>query len=190
MKRLPQLLLITTFLGFSWLAMQATHELGHVLAAYLTGGQVLKVVLWPLAFSRTDLTANPHPLAVVWSGPLVGIFLPILSYGIACALRLPGKYLFRWFAGFCLIANGAYIGAGYWASDHADPWVMTTNGSPIWLLVLFGALTVPPGLFLWHRQGPYFGFGPSAGKVNKWAVAVSVCLFVAITAAELWFGSR
>jgi hypothetical protein len=48
MKRLPQILLIVTFIGFSWLAMQVVHEAGHVLLARLTGGEVTKVALHPL----------------------------------------------------------------------------------------------------------------------------------------------
>jgi hypothetical protein len=190
MKRTAQVLLIVTFVGFSWLAMQVVHEAGHVLAAHLTGGKVIKVVLYPLAFSRTDLAENPHPLPVVWGGPLVGAFLPLLVFGLAAALRLPGVYLLRFFAGFCLIANGAYIGTGWWLTDAGDPRVMMDHGSPVWLLVLFGSLTVPLGLYLWHRQGPHFGLGPASGQVNIWAALTSVALFVALTAAELMWGAR
>ena len=190
MKRLPQILLIVTFLGFSWLAMQVVHELGHVLFTHLTGGQVLKVVLHPLVFSRTDLVVNPHPLAVVWGGPLIGVLLPLALFGVASVLRLPGVYLYRFFAGFCLIANGAYIGAGPWLSDGADPWVMTQNGSPLWLLILFGLLTVPLGFYLWHRQGPHFGLGVAHGKVNQWAVITSTALFLTLTIGELLCNAR
>lgn len=45
--------------------MQAIHECGHVLGAWLTGGQVARVVLNPLTLSRTDLAENPRPLVVV-----------------------------------------------------------------------------------------------------------------------------
>ena len=45
MKRAAQILLIVTFIAFSWLAMQVVHEMGHVLVARLTGGEVLKVAL-------------------------------------------------------------------------------------------------------------------------------------------------
>ena len=45
MKRLDQIVLILTFFGFSWLAMQAVHELGHVLGGIASGGTVVKVVL-------------------------------------------------------------------------------------------------------------------------------------------------
>jgi len=44
----------------SWLLMQALHETGHVLGAWLTGGQVVKLVLNPLAISRTDVSPNPR----------------------------------------------------------------------------------------------------------------------------------
>src|SRR5258705_5842286 len=113
MKRLPQVLLIVTFIGFSWLAMQVVHEAGHVLVARLTGAEVTKVALHPLIVSRTDLAENPHPLAVVWGGPLLGSLIPLAGLAAASISRLPGVYLFRFFAGFCLVANGVYIAVGW-----------------------------------------------------------------------------
>lgn len=70
MKRLDQIVLIGTFIAFSWLAMQAAHELGHVLGAVITGGKVVKVVLHPCTISQTDVFPNPHPLVEVWAGPI------------------------------------------------------------------------------------------------------------------------
>jgi hypothetical protein len=185
MKRAPQILLIGTFIAFCWLAMQAVHEMGHVFVARLTGGEVLKVALHPLIVSRTDLGENPHPLAVVWGGPIVGSIFPLLLFALASASRLPGLYMFRFFAGFCLVANGVYIGIGWALADGADPSVMTENGSPRWLLVLFGLLATPLGLFLWHRQGTHFGLGDAKGNVNMRAAFTSAALFLALTGAEL-----
>src|ERR1700730_3684107 len=110
--RLLQINLIVSLALFSWLAMQTVHEFGHVAGAWLTGGTVKKVVLYPTVVSRTDLKNNPHPLTVVWAGPIVGLLLPVAMWAIAAALRLAATYLARFFAGFCLVANGAYIGAG------------------------------------------------------------------------------
>jgi len=31
---------------------------------------------------------------------------------------------------------------------------------------LFGAVSAPVGLWLWHGQGPHFGLGPAKGHVN------------------------
>src|SRR5262245_57017457 len=110
MKRLRQGLLIVATLLASWLGMQQVHELGHVIGAGLTGGRVARVVLHPLTISRTDLADNPHPLLVVWAGPVLGALLPLLLW--AAVARLPGAFLVRFFAGFCLVANGVYIGCG------------------------------------------------------------------------------
>jgi len=190
MKRLPQVLLIVTFIGFSWLGMQVVHEAGHVLVALVTGAEVTKVALHPLIMSRTDVAENPHPLAVVWGGPLVGSGLPLLLFGLAAVFHIPGVYLFRFFAGFCLVANGVYIGVGRFIAEGADPWVMTENGSPRWLLVAFGIVAFPLGLCLWHRQGPRFGLGETNGRVNGRAALVSAGLFLALIGAELALNVR
>src|SRR5436190_23321694 len=112
MHRVRPIALIIATLAGSWLAMQAVHELGHVLGAWLTGGRVARVVLHPLTISRTDLADNPKPLVVVWAGPLVGVALPTLLWAAAAAARRPGAFVLRFFAGFCLLTNGLYIGLG------------------------------------------------------------------------------
>jgi hypothetical protein len=157
-------LIVSTLLG-SWLGMQAVHESGHVLGACLTGGQVAQVVLYPLTISRTDLQQNPRPLFVVWAGPVFGVLCPVVLWLIAAGLDMPGAFVLRFFAGFCLIANGAYIGAGSFGRV-GDCGVMLRHGSALWQLWLFGAVTVPAGLWLWHRQGPHFGLGPARGRVR------------------------
>jgi len=189
MRRTGQITLIVTFLGFSWLAMQAVHESGHVLAAVITGGKVSKVVLYPLAFSRTDLGRNPHPLVVVWAGPLAGVILPSLALLIAHVSRWRLAWLFRFFAGFCLVANGVYIAFGP-SEGGADTAVMLANGSPRWVTMLFGIPSVLLGLYLWHRQGPHFGFGEARGNVDRRAVVWSAALFAATVSAELIVNSR
>ena len=82
MSRLHQGILIGSTLLASWLGMQAVHESGHVIGAWLTGGQVAKVVLHPLTISRTDLVSDPFPLTVVWLGPLVGVLAPLAAWAI------------------------------------------------------------------------------------------------------------
>src|SRR6266481_7481753 len=98
-KRIPQILLIGTFIPFCWLAMQVVHELGHVLLAWATKGEVTKVALHPLIISRTDLSENPRPLAVVWGGPILGCLISLAAFGAASISRMAGVYLFRFFAG-------------------------------------------------------------------------------------------
>jgi len=164
-NRLQQgILILSTLLG-SWLGMQAGHESGHAIGAWLTGGRVARVVLYPLTISRTDLSHNPNPLFVAWSGPVTGVVVPLLLWALTAAARLSGAFVLRFFAGFCLLANGLYIAGG--SFDHiGDCGEMLRHGSSIWQLWLFGLLTAPLGLWLWHRQGPNFGLGPAKGKVS------------------------
>ncbi len=138
--------------------MMAVHELGHVIGATATGGKVLRVVWHPLAFSQTVVDPNPRPLVEVWAGPICGIVLPLIAAGVAWWLRLRIGYLFTFFAGFCLLANGAYLGLGVFdrVGDAGD---LLWHGTPSWVLMVFGGLTAPAGLWLWHIASPHLGFG-------------------------------
>jgi hypothetical protein len=169
-------LIASTLLG-SWLGMQAVHESGHVLGAWLTGGRVARVVLHPLTISRTDLADNPYPLAVVWAGPVVGVAAPLLLWALAAGVRMPGAFGLRFFAGFCLIANGLYIGVGSFGGV-GDCGEMLRHGSELWHLWAFGAAAAPLGLWLWHGQGPHFGLGAADGQVSRGVAygSLVVCL--------------
>jgi len=163
-NRLHQVVLIVSTILGSWLGMQDVHELGHVIGAWLTGGCVAKVVLHPLTISRTELAENPRPLLVVWAGPALGVLLPLCGWVVAAVLRMPGAFVLRFFSGFCLIANGNYIAFGSF-DRIGDCGEMLRHGSPLWTLWLFGLVTVPAGLWLWHRQGVNFGFSAAKGRV-------------------------
>jgi hypothetical protein len=165
-NRSRQIVLIASVVIASWLGMQGVHEFGHMLGAWFSGGHVTKVVWHPLTISQTDLDYNPIPLLVVWAGPVIGVLVPLLLWGVAAGVRIGGAFVFRLFAGFCLIANGAYIAFGSF-DRIGDCGQMLRHGSPIWSLWLFGAVTIPAGLWLWHRQGQHFGLGRAKGKVNQ-----------------------
>jgi hypothetical protein len=171
-------------LVFSWLAMQAVHELGHVAAAWISGGRVEKVILHPAAISYTELATNPHPLFVVWMGPFVGVSLPLATAAVARWRMLPGWYLAQFFAGFCLVANGAYLAFGSF-SEIGDAGDMLRFGTPTWLLWLFGLVTIPAGLWLWYGLGPHFGLLPRHGEVNPNAAYTTLVLVIAIVLLEL-----
>jgi hypothetical protein len=174
-RRFHQILLIVSLVLASWLGMQAVHELGHVVGAWLTGGQVTRVVLDPRTISRTDLSDNSYPLIVVWAGPIFGCVVPLAAWSVIAACRWPWAYLLRIFAGFCLVANGAYIAVGSFGRV-GDAGVMLQHGSPVWCLWAFGALTVPAGFALWHGQGRHFGLGSGGG--NAQSAAAYTCLGV------------
>jgi hypothetical protein len=185
MRRIHQAVLIASTILGSWFGMQALHEAGHVISARLTGGRVARVVLHPLTISRTDLAHNPRPLAVAWSGPMAGVLFPVLLWCAAEGLRVPGAFVLRFFAGFCCVANGAYIGAGAF-EGVGDAGEMIRHGSPVWHLWAFGAVLVPIGLGLWHGQGRHFGVGEVRGEVSPpIAYATLAALMVLMVAGFL-----
>jgi hypothetical protein len=101
------------------------------------------------------LAVNPRPLAVAWAGPMVGVALPALVWLAATAFRFRWAFVLRFFAGFCLVANGVYIGVGsFWGIGDCGE--MLSHGSSPWHLWLFGAIAAPAGIWLWHGQGKDF----------------------------------
>ena len=188
MKFHREILIASTLLG-SWLGMQGVHELGHVCGARLTGGKVQKVVLHPLAISRTDLAENPAPLVVVWAGPLVGVLVPLILWAATAAVKMPGSFVLRFFAGFCLIANGLYVGLGSFGRI-GDCGEMLRHGSAFWQLWLFGLVSVPAGVWLWHGQGAEFGLGKSPKVVSPAIAYAYAAICILSLAVELIFGGE
>ena len=177
--RVYQCLFLTGLLPLCWLGMMAVHEAGHVCGALLTGGSIDRVVLSPLTISRTELSVNPHPLIVVWAGPLCGVLLPVTLLVVLHLIRRRPSGVIQFFVGFCLIANGAYISGGSFG-HIGDCGVMLRHGSPAWLLYLFGAVTVPTGFWLWHRLGSLREFVQDPSRVSPRMAHVSAVLCVAV----------
>ncbi len=184
-NRFFQALLYVSIVGCSWLGMQAVHELGHVLAARASGGRVSQLVIELWGFSRTELSVNPHPLFVVWGGPLLGAALPVAGWGCMYWLVPRQAYLVRFLAGFCLITNGAHLGGGAFtrAGDAGD---LLRRGAAFWQLEVFGVATAADGLWLWQGLGPAFGIGATAQPVDRrTAIGMGLLLLTLIVLLEL-----
>lgn len=171
-------------LAYSWFLMMAIHEAGHVIAAIATGGTVQKIQLQPLAISKTDVAPNPKPLFVVWAGPLVGALFPFIVLGILRTQKAAIWQLALFFAGFCLIANGAYIAAGSF-DQVGDCKVMLKEGSPMWTLLLFGGIAIPTGFWLWHQIGSFrqFLLFPHFASVHAAKPSIALLILGAIQLA-------
>lgn len=189
MTRFHQFLLIGSFLPFCWLGMMAVHEFGHVVAGWASGGSVTKVVIHPLAISRTDVAPNPHPHIVVWAGPIIGVIMPLLVWWLLSMLNASLNYLARFFLGFCLIANGVYLGVGSF-DGVGDAGEMLLHGAPIWSLWLFGMITIPLGFLCWNRLGPHFGLGSSEGRVVQKDAYLSLALLLVLLTLSVSLSSR
>lgn len=187
-----KLAMLTPFLLWCWLMMMVIHEAGHVIAAMITGGSITEVVLQPFTISRTDVSPNPHPQFVAWSGPVFGSIAPLLVWAMGSIANLKWLHLIRFFAGFCLITNGAYLAIGGFDSI-GDAGELIQHGGQIWQLVLFGTVAIPLGFLLWHGQGSEFGIGGTEGSAKSNDVAsndfyVSIVFFAITFTTMLWLG--
>lgn len=128
----------------------AVHELGHVLHAWVSGGKVVAVSIPLLGFSQTIVDPNPHERFVVWGGPVWGAIIPVFicTGYFACRRRVPDPLKF--FAGFCLVSNGMYLGMGsfFHAGDAQD---LIRLGAPMPLMIALGIVWTFAGLAFWHR---------------------------------------
>lgn len=190
MDRCFQAILMISTAGLSWLLMMLAHEYGHIWHGRLSGARLEGIHLPLMGFSRTDFAANPHPLFVAWGGPVWGCLFPL---GILVCVRVlfyrkrnrsragDVTVILAWFAGFCLIANGAYLLGGVFLTGGADDGgAILQHGGSRWQLAAFGIAALAAGLYLWNGLGPYFGLGASRGKVDrKAAVDVTVALIIA-----------
>lgn len=169
--------------------MMAVHELGHVVGAILTGGKVERVVLHPLAISRTDVSPNPNPAVVVWFGPIVGCLVPFVASTAVLRRLTMARNVAMFFAGFCLIAIGSYIGFG--AFDRVgDCGELLRTGSPLGALIAFGVVTVGLGFFLWHRLGSLKHFLSNPAIITPRSAYLAMGLLAAIVIAGFLFSPR
>lgn len=131
--------------------MMIVHEAGHCLGALLTGGTIQELRIPLIGFSSTHVTDSRSPLLVVWLGPIVGALLPLLLLLIRRPPR--SRHIATFVAGFCLIANGLYIGVGVFdrVGDCVD---LLHHGAHPWQLILFGIIATLSGFAIWHMLGP------------------------------------
>ena len=130
-----------------WWLMMAVHELGHVLGCLFTGATIEAVILWPWTISQTVRSGSAAPLVDTWSGPIVGAVLPVLIW-LAFRRWRHVSWIGGW-AGFCLVANGVYLGVG-WIDAVGDAGDLLHLGMPTWVLGVVGGLGLAAGLWVWH----------------------------------------
>lgn len=127
--------------------MLETHELGHIVGGYLSGGRLQSADMWPWHLPYSIFQPDPHPLITLWSGLISWALVPLL-------LALLIRRYWAWFiARFCLLANGLYIAAGWWSGDpFLDTTKLLEHGSHRLLIATYCALTIGFGYFVFRRS--------------------------------------
>ena len=84
--------------------------------------------------------------------PLQGVFcrsLPVLKslQPVLKSLSLLAGIV-GFFAGFCCVANGTYLGLG-WLGPHGDCRTIVQHGGQVWPMICFGVVSSAIGFTLW-----------------------------------------
>ena len=166
-----------------WLAMMLFHEMGHVLAAWATGGQIVSLELRPGWLSHTLVQPNPQPGLVLWSGFLAGWLAPQMTWPLWKIDRgLFGPVLRAW-AGFCLLAGGVYLAVGG-GEKLADTGQLVACGWPLAALIVSG--TVVAAIGYWRSRSAWIAIAQTISKHGAtWQVAAGWCAGVAA-----WWGGQ
>jgi hypothetical protein len=178
----------------SWYGMMLVHELGHVAAALATGSRIESVRIPLVGFSQTEISVYHHPLWVVAMGPAVGVAVPLAVWAVVRGLtrrfrdRWTLEPLSRFFAGFCLVANGGYLASAI-AQPVGDVEELVLFGVPIWGLTSLGGLGVLAGLAMWNGLAKAFGFRgglANPAMLNAATVWMALTMASAIAVEAVW----
>ncbi len=165
-------------LAWGWELMLLTHEIGHLIAAGCTGAVVLQSNLLPWVLPCTLIEQNPHPHVVAWGGITSGVGIPIVIWGVLTWLQRPAAATGAGLAGFCLLANGAYLAAGG-GESLTDTGVLRALGWSNGLLIVVGLVLAVPGYWLCRRdvlaqhalvQRGEVGWRPVGWSLTGWVV--------------------
>ncbi len=130
----------------SWWPFMVVHELGHIASGLINSATIEAIELRPWRLSYTMLSGSKRPLVDIWAGVVIGGYLPLVLLLVPTGRRIRKGLTF--FAGFCLIANGVYIGIG-WLGPYGDTKEMMQMHTPVWVMIVFSLVSCTAGLWLW-----------------------------------------
>lgn len=134
-------------LAASWCVMTVTHEAGHLVGGWATGGTLREARLYPWELPYSTFEPDPHPLVTLWCGPVLGVLVPLAA---AAAVRRR----WGWFvAHSCLLANGAYLAVAWVTGERMlDTPKLLAHGAHPAGIAAYCLFTVGVGYVGFRRQ--------------------------------------
>ncbi len=143
---------------FGYNAATALHELGHALAAWMTGGAVQTMILHPFSTSFTEIASDPHPRITHIAGVVFGPAVALLGVWVAWPVRSAYCMPIHLTGVTALASSGIYllIGTVMGVGDADD---LLRMGVPAFPLILGGSLLLAGSLMLATAILPLLGIG-------------------------------
>ena len=137
----------TLLLAASWCVMTFTHESGHVIAGWTSGGTLRHADLLPWHLPHSSFDPDPRPLVTLWGGPVLGALVPM-------AIALLVRRGWAWFiAHFCLLANGSYLAAAWVTGEkYLDTAKLLAQGAHPATIAAYCGATIGVGYVGFRRQ--------------------------------------
>jgi hypothetical protein len=131
----------------SWCAMTFTHEAGHVVGGWASGGTLREAHLMPWELPYSSFDPDPSPLVTLWCGPVLGVLVPVAVAGV---FRLPWGLFF---VHFCVLANGCYLAIAWVTGDNLlDTPKLLARGAHPATVAAYCLLTVGVGYVGFRRE--------------------------------------
>jgi hypothetical protein len=144
MLRVLRFILLMTV---AWCVMTLTHELGHVVGGWCSGGHLVAAELRPWRLPYSLFSPNPYPLVTLWSGLILGVALPVL------AARVVSSAWMWCVAYFCVLANGSYIAVAWLSGDRLlDTAQLLEHGAHPATIVAYCLITIVCGYWGFRRS--------------------------------------
>ena len=134
-------------LAASWSVMVFTHETGHVLCGWASGGTLQHADVAPWSLPHSSFDPDPHPLITLWGGPVLGAVVPL-------AVALMVRRGWAWFiAHFCLLANGSYLALSWVTGErYLDTPRLLEHGAHPATIAVYCVVTIGVGYVGFRRQ--------------------------------------
>jgi hypothetical protein len=175
---------LVIWLLWAWLIMTLSHELGHVLAGWIGGAQLIRLELRPWHLPDSIFAADRHRLVTLWAGPVLGSAVPLMA---AVTIGRPMAWFTAW---FCLLANASYLLLGYVSGDvELDSAKLIRAGAQPWHLIAAVALALPLGYYKFRQACADLLSGASpamtAGQMRASIIALAITWIVQAAIATL-----
>ncbi len=151
----------------SWCVMTFTHEMGHVVGGWASGGTLREAHLAPWELPYSTFEPDPRPLVTLWCGPVLGALVPL---ALAAVVRRHGAWFIAY---FCLLANGSYLAIAWATGDNLlDTPKLLAHGAHPATIVTYCLLAIGVGYVGFRRQcirilSPSRGEAPEQCGGNK-----------------------
>ena len=131
----------------SWCVMTFTHEAGHIVGGWASGGTLRDAHLMPWELPYSSFEPDPWPLVTLWSGPILGALVP---FALVAIVR---RQWMGFIAHFCLLANGCYLAIAWMTGDNMlDTPKLLARGSHPATIAAYCLLTIGIGYVGFRRQ--------------------------------------